>query len=1155
MRVGEMMVVVRAQDFASRTLRRVGTEFSHLSRAEQIAARRGQIAFQKMNAAAQVEDALRNQRGLQMVDRYNQALTTQAARYRDLAAAQKHLDNLRSGRSVAIQRAHQEIAMARQELDFFRQARQLGVSRKTLSPGARVAGMEQATQRLARAHDALATASRNDIQAHTDAERAVSRARSRYAQAARSVDNYANSVKQLPGWLRAAATSQFAYEGALSRSNRELRAAYNNLSKAQQAEVAFNSALRQMPAQRMHEFGQAMSGIGRTMQLFGAITTASFGFAAASAAEFSTSISLAATQARDIGGTADQIGVRIDQLTNGFDQNGRHIDGVLDLMNRYPATAEEMSASAYDIFSSMQLQDNGITNVAKGLGLLERANQIAVAGGGSLEEATSAMITVLNNFDPKLQRTTETFDTMFDIVRFGRMRMADFNIMMNKIAPAAADAGNELEDVGGAMAFLTQVMPSQRMVATGISRLLEALRHPDVVAGLQKLGVEVKDATGRLKPLDEILETLAQRFPQLATGQKSAAEFFRQVSAIGRGSGRGQIFTQEGRRALSEILTHFDQYMEAQTQIENNQNEFATAQEAQMKTIGIQWGIFKNQVRAVAITIGAEAVPVFAELGEILQRFLAWFRSLDQETRSQIVRFTVWASVGTLLGGVLLAVVGSITSLLASLRLLSITGGGSLTTLVGIQSILSKLAGIGAIALILKTAWTGDATAKDFLMGAVLGGAFGARFGPAGIVLGAITVPIIMKVVMDQRNVDPQREAFAQYKRDFRDAHVESQGFFDGVLEGLQAIKDSKGLSLITGATPEGQKSFREFNKFQKQSNANRKEALSLVNDKILMREAAAQGNNTKEKTKAKTAAQKYKDALQKMYEELNKGDEKIKQHKDAMAQWRKELALATTQARKDAISSLRSLYSEIEQENRSAFGQLFQGPWLTGEAFNLAEEWGIEPRIQDLIRDLNEQNTQFSTWRRSLDKVLARGLPTEFVDELRAMGPEEGQAILDQIIGATPAQVQRLIGEWKRKNAQIKQATKMDFTAEIQQFRKAGGNMGQAIIDGFRNAGVGPWFDAWIKTTFPGLINQAVNQAVNEWKQTNPAPTNTNKPKPLPKHVRPGAGGNTQTNTDNSKSVTVNINMSPDAKDANDDAKIRRAALIAANKARELLR
>jgi TP901 family phage tail tape measure protein len=879
--------------------------------------------------------------------------------------------------------------------------------------------------------------------------------------------------------------------------------------------AAFEKAVRAIPIENMDRLAHAVSGLGRTMQLFGAVGTAAFGLAANAAAEFNTNISLAATQARDIGAGAGQVQQRISQLTQGYTDHGQKIKGVLDLMQEYPADAKAMSDATYDIFSSMDLENQGIIDVTKGLGLLEKANKVAVAGGVELEEATSAMITTFNNFGFSAEAQTENLDTMFDIVRFGRMRLSDFNIMMNKIAPAAADAGMKLEDVGGAMAYLTTVMPSQRMVATGISRLIEALRHPDIVEGLRMFGVEAKTATGQLRPLDELLLDISKAFPQLRTGQKSAAEFFREISAAGRGGGRGQIFTQEGRRAFSEIMTHVDEWLDAQRRIEQNTNEFARAYAAQLQSLGVQWDIFKNRLRAIVISIGTDAIPVFAELGRMLKDLLDWWQSIDPETRAFIVRMGALAAVGTLVSGILLAVIGGFMAFEAAMRRVLVSGAGMTGFLGSIRILLSRIATLAAVSILIKAKWGGDPTARDFIMAAITGAAAGYGIaGPWGAAAGAIVMPVLVLAlsgdsvqdVVNQmaedllkrtKNMQPAMRAYGKYI---------ATNWKAGITEGLMSEDE-----------------FKDFFKTTKMLDARERAQSEGIHDTVAA------------KKQATAATKKYKDALHEYYLQLQQNREENSRYIESLKEYNRQLDLATKQAGVTAVQNLKNMYMSMEQVNRQAFGELFQGPWLTSPTFDLAKEWGIKPRMDDLIKDLTMQNSRFNKWRKDLDRLMKKGLPKDFIDEIRQLGPEAGQGIIEQILNAKPEQVSRLIRQWKQREKQIKSQTKMDFTDEIERFKQAGVDMGDAIVNGFQSAKVGKWFDSWVKVAFPQVISNAVAQAVKEWKETNPPPTPPKKPvRPTPPQVpmtvgaaasaTMGAGGGSH--VDNSSTVTVTVKV-----------------------------
>jgi TP901 family phage tail tape measure protein len=1229
-----MMVIVRAQDFASRTLRRVGGEFAHMSRQQMIAAQRADIAFQKGQALSKLTAAQSTMRGLEMIQTRNNLLEQQAKHLKSLASAESRLQNLRAFKSSEIRRAQAELAIAQKRLDVAKNIRR-EATRAMVSPAARTAGIRAAQAQIDAATQGLGRARGLNIHnAIRMAEGDLARVEYQSRLTGKEIGRLNYAVDQLSPRFMRASRSPAVLADQLGVAQRNLDAAYQGLTKAQRAELAFNQAIRQMPIQRMHDLGQAMSGIGRTMQLFGAIGTVSLGLAARSAAEFNTSLSLAATQARDIDAPASQINKRMNEIQNGISGARGELDGILGLMGRFPATSDEMTASAYEIFSSMNLERFGAEKMAKGLGLLASANKLAVAGGADLGEATNAMITVLNNFDPMLEHTTEQFDTMFDIVRFGRMRLADFNIMMNKIAPAAADAGMKLADVGGAMAFLTQVMPSQRMVATGISRLIEALRHPDILAGLRKFGIEARDASGHLRPLDDLMQEIADRFPQLRTGQKSAAEFFRELSAIGRGGGRGQIFTAEGRRAFSEIMTHFDQYMEAQRNIEQNTGEFGKTLEQQLNTIGVQWGIFTNKLRALAIEIGTDAVPVFQQLGEHVQRFLNWWKQLNPETRKMIVQWAIWASVGSLVAGVLLAVSGALISMAATLRALRLPTAAAIGQLGWMHTLLRGLAAFELIRVFIKVSMGGDPTAMDFIKAAIAGGILGSRFGPAGAIVGAITVPVVLHIMSQESIGEKAAEMMLARTQDMGDS-ARRWGKY------MAETMRSSTMDQLARLDPMSLEEFRNFEKRAKSltgAEANRSRRFN---------EAAAQEATAREKTKIK--AKEQRDELKRLYDEYQKGRDMMKQYGKSMKEWQAQLSQATAQAKTEVLSNLRSMYMGMQQENEQAFGELFQGPWLTSETFDIAKEWGVTPALQDMIRDLNAQVAQFRRWRSSLDDLLARGAPMGLIDELRAMGPE-AQSLIDQLLGtkrrakaftlpgdiegmlspgnidimnrkmvkfgksmasvrsisigtdrgtvliptvingkvvsdaeaikhykrtgknlgifasraAADAYAQALheqqasltpggdklfnkfISAWKQKQKLIKQATKMDFTNEINQFRSAGGKMGEAIINGFKAAQVGLWFDGWVKTTFPGVINAAVQQAVNEWKTQNPPPK---RPTVIGKPQVPTGGGgrgNRPTSDSHDKNITVNIHPGEHAQEAREQAQLRQAAFLA---------
>lgn len=1026
--MGELMVVVRAQDFASRTLRRVGNEVSGLSR----------LQAQQMRNAQRLKSLGMDESRLRTVAKQIK-LDKQA-----LAAANR----LQTAQTALQQGAARWPA---------------GFSTTQLSNRL---GIPQLEKDLLNANAAL-----DNHQKHFD-------------RLPRSYKRLANDVARLGDKFRG------------------VRVETAGLT-AEQARLA-----KAIPIEHLDNMGRALSGIGRTLQLFGAIGVLAFGMASNSAANFDTQVMLAATQMRDLTGSADQIDVMASKLKNGT----KHMGGILDLMGEFPATSQEMADSAYQIFSSMQLQNKGITDVNKGLYLLKIANKAAVAGQVTLEEATSAMIVSLNNFDPELKNVVGTMNTVFSIVRFGKMTLADFGKMMIPLATAAHQVGLSLEDIGGAMAFLTERQISPERVASGLARFLEILRDPSIVKGFKKMGIEINHMkTGKMKPLLTLIREIAEARPDLKTGQTDMMNFLRQVGQSGMGGGVGKQFTIQGRRVAGPLFQQLFEFAERQKQVINNADEFEIAYRKMAATPGVRFDVFLNQMKRIVLIIGEEAIPVFIMLGNKISKLTEWFQNLDPHTRRLIIQIGAIVAIGSLLAGVLAAVAGSIMTLTAFARAFALGGGAAAAgTLTTILLLAKRVAAIGAIVLLVKAIRGGDMGLWDFLMAAALGASMGARFGPWGALAGGIVVPVTMVMMNEHGNKNPIKAAFDQYQKQlggnpsFWDAFKEDQskGSFKNMWDWFNNAGETKGVGLTEFT--------RQWKLMQSLvTKGNREMTLSTINHRVAIGEidsdvaklfikynkgfkttlswmdrmekqlknidnATVRGALAKELAEGKKMAEE----AMKAYEELLKGTNNQIDAEEELARVRKD-------SYKQAIDSLRNMYETMLSENENAMGQLFKGPFLTGESFNLAKEWGITPSINDMLLDMTQQNQKFMQWRNNLDKLFAKGIPTELIDALRQMGPEEGNPLVENLLKAKPAQIQAIIQQWKIRNNQIQEATKMDFTRQINAFRKAGISMGEALINGFQSAKVGVWFEAWVKEKFPGIINAAVNEAVKEWKST----------------------------------------------------------------------
>jgi len=73
-------------------------------------------------------------------------------------------------------------------------------------------------------------------------------------------------------------------------------------------------------------------------------------------------------------------------------------------------------------------------------------------------------------------------------------------------------------------------------------------------------------------------------------------------------------------------------------------------------------------VKAVAVTIGAYVIPVFAKLAKPLQDLVHWFNALSEAQKQTIGEWIAYAAIGATLLGVFLSVTAAVLASLPSLE-------------------------------------------------------------------------------------------------------------------------------------------------------------------------------------------------------------------------------------------------------------------------------------------------------------------------------------------------------------------------------------------------------------------------------------------------------------------------------------------------------
>src|SRR3954470_3659522 len=101
--------------------------------------------------------------------------------------------------------------------------------------------------------------------------------------------------------------------------------------------------------------------------------------------------------------------------------------------------------------------------------------------------------------------------------------------------------------------------------------------------------------------------------------------------------------------------------------VNKDSNEFTQSLKAMEKTTGVRWGVFVNQLKALALAIGASVVPALLRLAGPIQDVVKWWEKLDDSTKNQIGRWAAYAAAFMLVGGAFAFVSGTAVRLFAVL--------------------------------------------------------------------------------------------------------------------------------------------------------------------------------------------------------------------------------------------------------------------------------------------------------------------------------------------------------------------------------------------------------------------------------------------------------------------------------------------------------
>lgn len=343
----------------------------------------------------------------------------------------------------------------------------------------------------------------------------------------------------------------------------------------------------------------------------------------------------------------------------------------LEVAKAIPAPLEQMQETLFYIFSSMDTDLEGSRK------LLENFAKAGVAGQVDLQDAARGTIGILNAYNMTAKDSTRVNDVMFKLVHKGVGTYGEFSKVIGRVVPSAVRAGQSIESVAGMMAFLTRNGLSAAMASTSAARALDAISHPKTVAkfhnldkainealgdkrtkqlkattdNFDKLGVRVVTASGKFRPMNEVMTDLGRTFQRL---KLSGPEIAAVLQEIFKGSGG----TIQARRFFDVAVKNFEQLNTLTGDMKDSAGALDNAYNIMFKQPQTQIQLLKNNYQALKIELGQALIPVVLKLVQWFIKLFQWFNNLSPTTKKWIAYIMIAVSALLLIAGAIITVVG-----------------------------------------------------------------------------------------------------------------------------------------------------------------------------------------------------------------------------------------------------------------------------------------------------------------------------------------------------------------------------------------------------------------------------------------------------------------------------------------------------------------
>jgi TP901 family phage tail tape measure protein len=406
------------------------------------------------------------------------------------------------------------------------------------------------------------------------------------------------------------------------------------------------------------------------------------------------------------------VGGNVAALDKGLGALSDRLDGV--------ANKAELAAASYQALSA------GFTETGANLRVVEAATKAAVGGLADITSVVDVTTKVLNSYNMSGDQATKVTDSISKAVELGQVQWSDYTSQLGRVASIAAIAGVSLDEVNAFVAAATKNGATAEVAFTGLGASLATIIKPtkESTKAAQALGINWTLAGLRGEGFESLMGQLAKAMEsntEKATEMVGGQEAVRGAFAAASKGGKDYAMILEGLGGAADKTDADFQTMKGS--LENTLKALDTS--------------FKNLSEALGTAFGPTVVIAIQDITKAVNSFADFMAMVPQpvmDTAGEIVKLIIQLllvekalkiAMGTaaLFRGAMLLLTTQTTlagaaALTGQARLLMLAGGikgagvaaaTATPAILGLLTLLLRLAAIGAIAIVVNIAVTGMA--------------------------------------------------------------------------------------------------------------------------------------------------------------------------------------------------------------------------------------------------------------------------------------------------------------------------------------------------------------------------------------------------------------------------------------------------------------